>query len=305
MSAPAAAVPTASGRFYDLALPGEWLANHPPSAQVRMTGTTAWVPSVTNVISNLDKPGLPWGAAGETAAWVISHLDETRALVASAASASEAGVNPCKACGRLTDRYLHDKGWFLHKECEEPWKVIRKQFQLRWNEKRDRGSNTHDFVERSILGQDIDPSEFGEAEGNARSWLRFVENHDPKFIMSEATVFNLRHGYAGTLDAIMDVGWGRFIIDVKTGPSLYFDHVIQLSAYRHAEGIYISPGVVHPMPEVDDAAVLLLGEDRYQFIPVPKGLESVDERTSGMHDVFERGFLSLLTLARLKADMGE
>lgn len=287
MSSPAAARSTTTGRYYDLSLPAHWLRQYPPAAHVRMTGTTAWVPSVTNVLSNLDKPGLPWGAAGETAAWVIANLDETTELVAAAAQATEAGQNPCKACGRLTDRHLDDKGWWLHAECEQPWKTIRKQFQLRWNEKRDRGSATHDFVEQQILGETIDPADFGEAEGNARSWLRFVEKHDPTFIMSEVTVFNLRHGYAGTLDSIMDVGGQRWLVDVKSGPKTYIDHVIQLAAYRYAEGIYIDAGQVEPMPEVDAAAVLLLGEDRYKFEPVEAD-----------RDCYERAFLPMLTLAR-------
>ena len=289
MSKPAAAIDSTTGRTYSLALPAEWLGQHPPSAQVRMSGTTAMLPSVTSVLSHHDKPGLPWGAAGETASWVLANIDDVQTLAAAASQAEEAGVNPCKACGRPTDRYLHDKGWWLHKECDEPWKTIRKQFQLRWNEKRDRGSSTHDFVEQHILGVAIDPSEYGTAEGNARSWLRFVEKHDPTFIMSEATVFNLRHGYAGTLDSIMEVGGQRWLVDVKSGPRTYIDHVIQLAAYRHAEGVYIGAGQVEPMPEVDATAVLLLGEDRYKFEPV-----EADQ------DAFERAFLSMLTLARWK-----
>jgi len=294
MSKPAAAVDSTTGRTYALSLPPEWLAQHPPSAAVRMTGTTAMLPSVTSILSGSDKPGLPWGAAGETSSWVIQNLDTVQELVASAAAAPEEGTNPCKACGRMTIRHLHDKGWWLHEQCQEPWKVIRKQFQLRWNEKRDRGTSTHDFVEQSILGVAIDPADFGDAEGNARSWLRFVEKYDPRFIMSEATVFNLRYGYAGTLDSIMEVGGQRWLVDVKSGPKVYFEHHLQLAAYRYAEGVYVSAGVVEPMPDVDAAGVLLLGEDRYKF----------EEVTAGP-DAFERGFASLLTLFRYKEAHGE
>lgn len=289
MSNPTAARSTTSGRYYDLALPPDWLANHPPSAHVRMTGTTAWVPSVTNVLDQHMKHGLTWWAAGEVATYVMSEPDEANAIIGSALTERTiAGDRPCKACRQPTDRLVEDKGWF-HPECEKSWKELRKVFNTNRQKKADLGSLVHTLVERHVLGETIDPADYGEAEGHVKSWLRFVERHDPTFIMAEATVFNLRHGYAGTLDLIMDVGEGRWITDAKTSPRVYFENHLQLAAYRHAEGVYIDAGQVTPMPEVDAAAVLLLGEDRYKFEPVEASA-----------DAFERGFGSLLTLFRYK-----
>lgn len=294
MPNPAAAVATSSGRYYDVALPGDWLVAHPPSAHVRMTGTTAWVPSVTNVLDQHAKPGLTWWAAGEVATYVLSESEAAIALVGSALGAAVvAGDHPCKGCGQPTDRLIEDKGWWMHASCEKSWKELRKVFNTKREQKANLGSLVHALVERHVLGEPVVPADYGEASGHVASWLRFVDKYAPTFLMSEATVFNLRYGYAGTLDLIMDVGGQRWITDLKSSPRVYFENALQLTAYRHAEGIYVSPGVVEPMPAVDAAAVLLLGEDRYKFEPVEADA-----------DAMERGFLPLLTLHRFKEDRG-
>lgn len=306
MSKPAAAIDSTTGRTYTLSLPPEWLGQHPPAAHVRMSGTTAMLPSVTSVLSLHAKHGLTWWAAGEVASYVMSEPDEANAIVGSALTARDiTGDRPCKACGQPTDRLLADKGWFLHSACEKPWKELRKVFNTQRQKKADLGSLVHDLVERHVLGESIDPADYGEAEGHVKSWLRFVERHDPGFVMAEATVFNLRHGYAGTLDLIMDVGGARYLTDCKTSPRTYFENHLQLAAYRYAEGIYIDAGQVEPMPTVDDTAILLLGEDRYKFIQQPEGYDDATGRSLAIRDGFERGYLPLLTLFRYKEAQGE
>ena len=44
---------------------------------------------------------------------------------------------------------------------------------------------------------------------------------------------NEEHGYAGTLDLVMNIGGRVGIIDIKTSRSIYKSHELQVSAYRH------------------------------------------------------------------------
>jgi hypothetical protein len=193
----------------------------------------------------------------------------------------------------------------MHATCERDWKLIRKQFNTNRQAKANLGTLVHNLVELHALGAEPDPAEWAEwadpqtgvtfdASGYVAAWRRFVDKHQPSFVMAEATVFNLRHGYAGALDAIMDIGGSRWLVDVKSAARVYHrENRLQLVAYRHAEGVYVGPGVVEPMPEVDNTAVLLLGPDRFVF-------ESIDSTV----DDFERGFLSLATFRRYDEQRG-
>lgn len=291
MSSPKAAVATQAGRFYEIELPEGFVHPQAVAPNVRLNGDTAFLPSVTNVLGSNAKPGLTWWAAGEVATFVLSQPGDVQELVEQAAKAEAEGERVCKACGKPTNNYLSSNDWWMHRVCEKAWKELRKQPFVKRDKKADLGSHVHDLIERHVLGTPVDPADYGEAAGHVASWLRFVEKHEPVFQMSEASVFNLQYGYAGTLDLIVDVGGSRWLVDVKTSPKVYEDHRIQLAAYRYAESIYIGPREIVDMPEVDDTAVLLITEEKYAFKPV------VADR-----DTFERAFLPLLQLHAWKGE---
>lgn len=291
MSSPAAAVSTNAGRYYQLDLPANLADRTTPD--IRRSGDTIWLPSVTNVLDSMSKPGLVWWSAGLVATEVFTDPDRIASLVASAHGARKvSGDHPCEACGQPTDHYLEDKAKWFHTACYDRWRTLRKVFNDRRLVKADLGSLVHDLVEKHILGDPVNPADYPpEVAGRVEAWQRFVERHQPEFVMAEATVFNLTHGYAGTLDIIMDVGGQRWLVDTKTGaPNVYESHRLQLAAYAHAEHVYVGAGETTPMPGVDASAILFLGEDRFKFVPV-------DVERGDLED----GFLPLLTFQRWQA----
>jgi hypothetical protein len=75
-------------------------------------------------------------------------------------------------------------------------------------------------------------------------------------------VCSLRFNYAGTFDAIADLGRERWLLDIKTSGGVYFETALQLAAYGAAEFLgrpgdprrYQVPrahrfGVIHVVPE--------------------------------------------------------
>lgn len=120
------------------------------------------------------------------------------------------------------------------------------------------------------------------------SFRHFLADFEPEIELTEATVYNLRESYAGTLDTIMTFRLGelrrRLLGDVKTGKDIYPDVALQLAAYEHAEAILLDDGTSVAMPEVDGAFALhlreydpALPEDRgYSVVPVATGQAAWD-----------------------------
>jgi hypothetical protein len=105
-----------------------------------------------------------------------------------------------------------------------------------------RGTDLHKAAEALALGEPtkIDPAN----QGYLDSYLRFLEEHQPEFLMAEAPLYAPTYGYAGTADGVAIIGGQRVLLDIKTtahGPDSgrsrppYGETVLQCAAYRHAE----------------------------------------------------------------------
>jgi len=139
----------------------------------------------------------------------------------------------------------------------------------------DRGKDAHDIVARTILGQPI-PKESDSPY--LRAFHSFVADHPGStFQASEAVVYNLTIGYAGTCDAIMrHEASGRLgVVDWKTRQGkttaktwVYESERAQVAAYQHAEYLVLPDGTVAPMPRCDGGSVVLLCEDGYKVQPI-------------------------------------
>lgn len=64
------------------------------------------------------------------------------------------------------------------------------------------------------------------------SYYNFLEERQPKVILSEETVFG--EDYAGTLDRIYEIDGEWWLVDLKTSKNVFPSHEIQLSSYLHA-----------------------------------------------------------------------
>lgn len=151
---------------------------------------------------------------------------------------------------------------------------LKRFYREEWDRKRDIGTAVHDAIKMELLGSDKPwPTELAAHE---KHWRRFLAEKQPEFEMSEATVFSLRPGFAGTLDAMATIKKRRTLFDVKTGADgkVYLEAVLQTAAYRHAPHVLLADGTVHEMPEVDTCAVLALTDKGYDLVEVRADAEA-------------------------------
>jgi hypothetical protein len=192
--------------------------------------------SVTTILSGgIPKPALTNWAAKSVAEYVAANLDEVRAI---ASKDTAAAIDLMKG---------------------SPWR------------QRDaaaaQGSDIHAWAEAHVLGKQP-PAPPKAHKPYLDGFLRFLDEWQPAYEMSEATVYSRRYGYAGTLDAIATIDGARTLIDYKTGKGVYGEVALQLAAYRFAEFVGMPNGDEVPVGPVDAAAVLHLTPDGYFLIPV-------------------------------------
>jgi hypothetical protein len=139
------------------------------------------------------------------------------------------------------------------------------------NEVRDaaahRGTLVHALAEATTLGQT--PTVPPELKGYVASWAQWVHDYRVTFEVSEGTIYNREHRYAGTFDLIASTpSLGRILVDYKTGKDVYPEAAKQLTAYRYGEFIGLPDGSEGAMLVVDGTYVVKLSPDGYQMVPV-------------------------------------
>lgn len=212
--------------------------------------------SVTNVIDTVvNKPALVGWAAKAVATEAVEML-----------------ADPVRAVGAL--RLVRTEPELLLKELKgAPYAARDAAANL--------GSAVHALAEAHSLGHELremDPDETAMVE----QYLAFLEDFRPTFIASEATVASRKHGYAGTLDAIVEfpdlpstpplLREGAFVVDYKTGRTgPYPEWALQLAAYRNAECLWLPDGTEVPMPDVVGGLALRIRPDGYALHPMETG----------------------------------
>lgn len=171
----------------------------------------------------------------------------------------------------------------------------------------DLGSTVHAAAERHELTGDW---RTGVAETDAliepflTQYLAFRTQFRPTYEAAEMTVISRQYGYAGTLDAILSLGWcppkyvdlmGKLcVLDIKTGKGVYDEFQLQLAAYKYADAVLLPDGTELPMPETEDTTLVLhLRPGMYQIHPVPV--------SPGIHGAF----LSAFALYRWQVEEGK
>mgnify|MGYP000557271449 CR=1 FL=1 len=123
------------------------------------------------------------------------------------------------------------------------------------------GSELHAIISDLLLGAEIAvPPPFAAAVAAFRRWQETAGLHLTLFA-SEAPVYSLQHGYAGTVDAI---GWREreaaiVAIDWKSGKGIYREYALQVAAYAAA----IEEMTGYP---VSECWVVRLGRDHPSFV---------------------------------------
>ena len=120
---------------------------------------------------------------------------------------------------------------------------------------KDRGKTVHSIVE-AYKGSKTEINTIPKAfKGYANAFYKWVKDNDVKILSREKTVISREHGFAGTLDLLVEINGEKktLVVDVKTGKAIYGEVFLQLSAYKHA--------VEEEDKKVDGIAALLLKED--------------------------------------------
>lgn len=139
-----------------------------------------------------------------------------------------------------------------------------------------RGKAVHAMLEAWGRGTPIDTVAIAsEFEPYRAAFKKFLRSWRPTPEHVEVVVANLTHGYAGTTDFIGTIGEDRWLLDFKTGKSIYFEYTLQTAAYRHAEHLWTG-NKLEPMPDIDATGVVLLRDDgTFEF-----------QETAGNFDLF-------------------
>jgi hypothetical protein len=215
-----------------------------PPVRRRDRGRTHWyedangtrVPGVTTILSNgLPKPALINWAGNVTAEYAVDHWDEL------------AGKSPSVKLAELKKARYADRDAAAN-----------------------RGTQVHGLAEQLIRGVEVPVPE--ELAGHVEAYVRFLDEWNPTPLLVEAVVVSHKHGYAGTLDLVAEVGGRVWLLDVKTGRSGVFGEVAaQLAGYRYADVYVDGSGVEVPMPVVDRCGVIHVRSDGYSLLPVDAG----------------------------------
>jgi hypothetical protein len=202
-------------------------------------------PSVTTIIgATTSKPWLTAWSAKLAAEWAVDHLGLVMQTVGEAGRT--AAVDLVKGAAKRKREVKADTGDHVHK-------VIRALIL---------GGPLPDLPEH-LHGEDYDgePLTADLIDDIVSGFTAFTEDHDVDYHLAEATVFNVKAGYAGTLDSLATLRklGLRLGIDAKSGAHLDAMMRPQGAAYFDPDcEVALPHGELVPLPTVDGFAVLHL-----------------------------------------------
>ena len=193
------------------------------------TGETA--PSVTTILKYISKPALTSWGAKTTARYAAEHWDDLTEM------------DPADRLETLIK---------VHEEESRP--------------KRERGTLVHALCEAFAKG--TMPVIEKSIDSYMTQFFKFLGEVSPRYVETEATMWNRQYGYAGTCDAVAVIGKDTVLIDIKTSPRCYPEHGLQVSALSHCEFIIGDDGTEWEMPPITKHALLNLRPRSWKLIEV-------------------------------------
>lgn len=216
------------------------------------TGET--VPGVTSIIGMLPKPFLQYWAAKEVATAAVTQYHLIGQMLE---HGPEGAIDYLKGTpGRTT------------------------------KEAANRGTAAHSLFEAIELGEDVSYAT-GEIAEYGERFRAILQQLQPTGYATEVTVWSERYGYAGSADAIWEIGGEYVIVDHKTSKSIYPEVALQLSAYAHADYAIDKVGNRLPLPKITRGLALHYPrEGGWAIYEVPIG-DEVFETFRALQVVFE------------------
>ena len=192
------------------------------------------IPSVTTILGALDKPGLPYWAAGLVARDAITNHD-------------------------YWGQRIHNG--------EDPEQVIRDLKRTPWKERDKaarRGTRIHQVLEAAAHGDPTDCPR--DLLPMAQQAVDLLDREDVRTLETEARGYNRELWYAGTIDLIATVRGETWLLDWKSSRSVHETHVIQVAAYAHMDTILTIDGEEKPMPHIDRLGIIHISDESATLI---------------------------------------
>ena len=196
-------------------------------------------PSVTHILTAINKPALvPWAANQERAHVVDAATELQRELAA---------------------RTPMPPAWYRAALLERLGPI--KAHQRKLATAGDIGTEAHKAIEwimRTAIGAEAGPEPLISAPALAAvlAFQQWAARVQLKPVLIERTVYSKRHRYAGTLDVLARVDGVLTQVDFKTGKAVYAEAHLQAAAYSAAleEMGYLEPvnAIVVRLPKVAD-----------------------------------------------------
>lgn len=105
----------------------------------------------------------------------------------------------------------------------------------------ERGTRVHDAIEeynkQHMAGKE-EPIRW--ADFTDEEWQCFLRYHHwfhtrcPRVISAEHKIYSDTYGFAGTMDAVMEIEGKTYIVDFKTSKDIFDDYLLQVAAYKKA-----------------------------------------------------------------------
>ena len=130
-----------------------------------------------------------------------------------------------------------------------------------------------DYVDRVKTGKPLVAPE----TGFDRAFDRFVATEQPIFVESEAIVYSLKHGYAGTLDLVLlGEGGVPIVVDIKTrGDKIYKAYMTdRLQCRLYAMAAY-EMGLID-RPDGPTATLMIKSNGRYTLDETSETVETAE-----------------------------
>lgn len=192
------------------------------------------VPSVTTILGVLDKPGLPYWAAGLVARDAIEN---------------------CAYWGQRI-RNGEDPGRIIRDLKRSPWKERDKAAR--------RGTRIHQVLEAAAHG---DPTECPrDLLPMAQQAVDLLDREGVRTVETEARGYNRGLWYAGTIDLIATIRGRTWLLDWKSSRSVHETHVMQVAAYAHMDTILTIDGEEKPMPHIDRLGIIHISDESATLI---------------------------------------
>jgi hypothetical protein len=160
------------------------------------------VPSVTKILSVINKPALVnWSARV-----AVEYVQES--------------INPGEAYDELQLNSIFEGAKKSH-----------------WQKKKDAGdigTLVHAWIEKYINGENPGMPINEQLQDSVNNFLKWVKDHDVKFLLSEQPIYSRKYKYAGILDFICTIDGELYIGDIKTSSGIYPEYMLQTSAYKYA-----------------------------------------------------------------------